>query len=186
MGLDTAEIEGLAHDLFRTAKRDADDPPGAVSIARALLGKDGVRVAWVDGLVDGARLVYEYGRPRIYVRRRITPAQLNFAVGHELGEWTLDREGYDGDDRERVADAISAAILLPPRPFRRAYRREGFALASLAATFVAPEGAVALRVGEVCGEPVALVSSGVVLRRDADNELPGDAERMTSARLVSR
>jgi hypothetical protein len=208
MGLETAEIEGIAHGLYRAAKADEDEPPGAVAIARRLLGLDCIRAAWVDGLTDGARLVYEYGRPRIYVRRRITPARLNFAVGHELGEWALDREGYDGDDRELVADAVAAAILLPPQAFRRAYRREGFALASIAGQFIAPEGAVALRVGEVCHEPVALVSSGAVLRRDLHNELPsnddiarlsrqsldawhplrfercGDAERMTAVRLV--
>ena len=89
MPMESFETEGEAMGLYREAKEDPDDPPGAVAIARRILGRDAIRTAWVEGLVDGASLRREGGRWLIYVSRRLTFAELNFAVAHELGELAL-------------------------------------------------------------------------------------------------
>ena len=182
MGLEPFEYETAANGLFRRAKVELDDPPGTIALARRLFGDDAVREAWHDGLVDGAKLVYENGRPRIYVRRYIDHALRNYLVGHEVAEWALDCAGYCEDDRERAANAIGAALLLPRRAFLRSFRDHGFDLAELAAQYVAPWGAVALRVGETTDTPVALVTQSRVHRRDPHNELPRDLDLKRLAR----
>lgn len=182
MPMEPFETEGEAMGLYREAKEDPDEPPGAVAIARKILGRDAIRTAWVEGLVDGASLRRENGRWLIYVSRRLTFAELNFAVAHELGELALSRVGYREDNREHIANAIAGALILPRPAFQRAYTASGFCLADIAAEFIAPEGAVALRVGEVQGEPVALLTSSRIHRRDPHNDLPNDTDLRRLAR----
>lgn len=180
MGLEPWEIEGIAAGLYGEASADPDDPPGAVALARRILGRDAVRPLWVDGVGAGLRRVG--GRWIIYVGRYATCADLSFTVAHELAEWALVRAGYREDDRETVANAVGGALLLPPAAFRRAYAVDGFRLAVIAVQFAAPEGAVALRVGEVLGEPVALVTPSRIHRRDPHNDLPSDRDLRCLAR----
>lgn len=176
MGFELFDAEGWVNGLYGAARFELDQPRGAVALARKLLGDDAVREAWHDGLVDEAALLYEWGRPRIYVRKRITPARRNFAVAHEIAEWALDCEGYREDDRELFANAIAAGIVAPREAFLPLFRDYGFDLATLAAQFNAPEGLIALRVGETTETAVALVTGAKVRRRDPHNQLPSDRE----------
>lgn len=174
MGLDAHEIEGIARGIYGEAREDVDDPPGTVTLARRILGQDAVRPAFIDNMVGDAMLVREWDRWIIVVRRRLTFERLNWVVGHELGEWALRREGYEEDDRETIANGVAGALAMPQTIFARMFRANGFDLSWMAAEFIVPEGAVALRVGEVVGEPVALVTPKRIHRRDERNELPAN------------
>lgn len=172
MPLEGAEIEGIAEGLIVEAGYDPGDPPGAVAVMRRLLGDGHVREAMHRGLVGDAQLLYRWRQPVILVRPGLEPARRHFAVAHEGGEWALDRIDYRDDDRERVANAIAAALIAPRRAFLRAVGEFGYDLDELAAEFCAPVACAALRIGEACDEPLALVTPSKVHRRDPLERLP--------------
>lgn len=138
--------------MLRAAGFDEDEAPGAVAIARALLGP--------DCIVRGSRasMVSLHGQQRIRLPRRRSPAEMNFLVGHELAEWWLKREGYVSEWIEDVANALAASLVAPRRAFLRAYREHGHDYTTLASLFCSSESLVVLRIGEVTGEPVLLVA----------------------------
>lgn len=74
---------------------------------------------------------------------------------------------------------------MPRETFSRAYALHGFDLAALSEEFCAPQGAVALRIGEVTSDPVALVTPTRVHRRDPLEQLPDDETLYLMARVPS-
>lgn len=151
--MDLADVHGTAAAILRAAGYDEDDVPGSIAIARALLGTDCI----VRG-AGAAAAVSLAGRPRIRLPRRRSPVEINFLVAHELAEHWLRREAYQSEHIEDVANAIAASLVAPRCAFARAVREHGHDYPMLAALFCATESLVVLRIGEVTGEPIALVA----------------------------
>src|SRR5690606_20448216 len=146
------DVHGAAAAILRAAGYDEDDVPGSIAIARALLGPDCIARG------GAASIVSLSGRTRIRIPRRHSPAEINFLVAHEVAEWWLRREGYDGEDVEDVANAIAASLVAPRRAFAAAVLEHGHDYPTLAELFCATESLVVLRIGEVTGEPIVLVA----------------------------
>ncbi len=159
------EVRGL----LRSTGRDDDAPPIALELAADLLG-DGAPVyvvpateVWGDGEVEEIAP----GRWRIFVRENLSPEQFLFTVYHEIAEWHVHRLRLRFDhflEKERVCDAIAAALVAPQRAFRAALRDHGEDFAELAEDFLATETCMALRLGEVEHVPVCVLSEGGVRR----------------------
>lgn len=184
MPWDASEIEGRAGD-FRSEYAGGEENPSIVRIARNAFGESGVAIALHRGLVRDAVLVWERETPKILVRPGLEsqPARVAFAVAHELGEYILWDASYEEPDVEQVANALAAALLMPREAFSRAYAFHGHDVAALAEEFCAPQGAAALRIGEVSDDPVALVTPRRVHRRDPLEQLPDDSTLYLMARV---
>lgn len=149
-------LEGIANAAYQAAKMDTERPH-VPRLARALLGADAI-VRGPRPLHAPAALVRVGDAWRIILSRSLPPLYALFAVGHELGHWLLAREGYDGDDEERAADYLGAALLAPRRAFLAARRALGDDLPALAEALSMTETGAALRLGEVTGVPLAVVA----------------------------
>lgn len=187
MPWDVAEIEGRAAEFRRQFV--GAEPAGAelasiVRVARLAFGPAGVATAMHRGLVRDAALLWEYDRPMILVRPGLQPCRLAWSIAHELGEYILHRAAYREPDAELVANGLAAALVMPRAHFARAYGSAGFDLEQLADGFCVPQSAAALRVGEVCDVPVALVTPTRVHRRDPLEQLPDDATLYLLARAT--
>ncbi len=178
MGLEQHEVEGEAWAIRWAAGVDRNEAIAMPALARRLFGRGAVRTVGAGELPD---VTVRDGHPRIAVPRGLDPKELNATIAHELGEWRCIVGRYDGEDAERVATAIGAALLLPQAPFVREVRRRGFAVRELGDAFVVPDAIVALRVGEVDEGAVALVTERWVLRRDALQVLPTNGQLYAAA-----
>lgn len=161
--MDAGDLDGLADALYREAKLELDEPVNPAALARTLLGSsDAVQVVPPHALkYTRAQLAFVSGEWRIYVRRDDRPT-MAFNVAHELAHWALRREGYDGDNEERDADYLGAAIIAPRRAFGAAVRIHGRDYVALAEAFGTTESLAALRFGEATSTPLALVRPGLV------------------------
>lgn len=158
MPIDAAEIEGIAGQLLHAAGYDATDTPSAKRLAERLLGA-GCIVRTPPGFMRApAAHGIVAGRPVIHLRGRLDAEAERFLILHEVAEWNFRREGYRGEDIEDACDAIAAALVAPRRAFASVLRDVGPNYSALADAFVATESLCALRVGEVTGEPLALVT----------------------------
>lgn len=147
-------VEKLAREVYRVAGRSDARPTSPVDLARRILGEDAVIVA--RQLSSEGYLVPIAGRWRIVVRQGLTRRRLAHVVGHELGHWICRIEGVP-DDEERC-DAIGAAIVAPAPAFASVLARRPPRLRDLAWLFSTSESLVALRVAEVTGAPLALIT----------------------------
>lgn len=183
MPWDIAEIEGRAA-AFR-AEHGGDELGSIVDVARSAFGPSGVATAMHRGLVRDAALLWEYDRPIILTRPGLEgdPPRLAWCIAHELGEYILQCADYREADAELVANGLAAAMLMPRPVFARAFAEHGYEVGVLAEEFCAPQSAVALRIGEVCDVPMALVTPTRVHRRDAFEQLPDDATLYLLARV---
>lgn len=147
-----------------------DSVPGALAIARHRLGRrDAVVVT--RGLVTApAATCTVRGVTRIYLRPRLPPRLRRWCILHEVAEIELRALGYDEPDVERQAQAVTAALVAPRRPYLRALRHFGEALASLADAFLTTQTSVALRLAETTGRPVAVVAPARVYAHGGDEE----------------
>jgi hypothetical protein len=96
------------------------------------------------------------------IARHLPPLYAHFAIAHEIGHYLLRRARFVGDDEERAADYLGAALIAPRRAFLAARRAMGDDLPNLARTFGMTETAAALRLGEVCHVPLAVVAPQTV------------------------
>lgn len=160
MGGEQLELEGIADGAYLDAGLDADQPHVA-RLARALLGPNAITKAPrpIHGPAALVRIGDEW---RIVIGRHLPPLYAHFAIAHELGHYLLRQHGYDGDDEERAADFLGAALIAPRRAFLAARRAVGEDLPDLARAFGMTETAVALRLGEVCHVPLAVVAPQTV------------------------
>jgi hypothetical protein len=101
--------------------------------------------------------------------RSLPPRYALFAIAHELGHWLLARHGFVGDDEERAADHLGAALVAPRRAFLSARRAVGESLPELADAFGITETGAALRLGEVLGVPLAVVVPATVRVRGPED-----------------
>lgn len=154
------ELEGIADGAYAGAGLDAERP-GVIRLARVLLGPGAV--TYGPRPVHGPAALIRVGETwRIIVGRNVPEAYAHFAVAHELGHYLLRQHGYDGYDEERAADYLGAALIAPRRAFVTARRAVGDDLPELAHAFGMTETAAALRLGEVCHIPLAVVAPQTV------------------------
>lgn len=160
--MDVHELEGIAEALYREAGCEPSAPESPVAIARKIIGVDAVEIVPPGTLrFTTAQLALVNGRWRIFVRRS-DPHTMLFSVAHELAHWALRREGYQGDDEERLADYLGACIIAPATAFSRAVRAAGDDMAELSEIFNTTQSLVALRWGERTSTPLALIRPGLV------------------------
>lgn len=152
--LTTADAAAL--EILSDASIDPTTPTHPVAIARGLLGRPDA-VQPFAGLP--VRACYIASEGLILVRPGLAPRQLAYLVAHELAEHHLG--SYAGRDRERLANAIGAAILLPEPAVRLslARGRDGVRLAHEGRT---TQSIAWLRIAEVTQCPAALVMPGRV------------------------
>lgn len=172
--MDLADIHETAAAILRAAGYDEDEAPGARAVAIGALGPGSV--LRVPCLRRPAALEYVGGRPVILLRSRLSAEHANFLIAHELAEWWLTCEGDQGERIEEAADAIAAALVAPRLAFARAVREHGHDYPTLAALFCATESLIVLRIGEVTGEPIALVAPHRVRARGEAYEWPTEPE----------
>ncbi|WP_275936755.1 ImmA/IrrE family metallo-endopeptidase [Labilithrix luteola] len=103
-------------------------------------------------------LVRVEGEWRIMIARSLPDEYALFAIAHELGHWLIGRHHFRNDDEERAADYLAGALLAPRRAFLAARRALGDDLPALSSTFRTTETGAALRLGEVTGRPLAVIS----------------------------
>lgn len=160
--MDQGALEGLAEGLYREAGLDPAEAASPVDLARSALGDEGVQVVPPGALrFTSAQLATIEGKRRIFVRRG-DPAQMTFAIAHELAHWALEREGYCEQDEEDAANYLGAALVATRSAFRRTLRAVGEDLGDLAEEFGSTESLCLLRLGETTGRPLALVRPGLV------------------------
>lgn len=158
--MELADIEGEALALYQSAGLDPSEPARPSALAQAILGPAAIVTVHAASMRGHAALVRVRDQWRIYVRRSLPVEHGRFGVAHELAEWHLRRTGYTEPDVEDVADQLAAALIAP----RPAWRRVGGDWARAAATLRTTESLVALRHGEVTGEPLALVARRLRVR----------------------
>jgi IrrE N-terminal-like domain len=162
------DVEAEAAWIYRLADVEADEPPGALVLAERLR----LPVIRVDDrfLRGGdAALRPIDGELWICVRRRLPFERLHFAIAHEIAEWRLSKLDYRDEDREHAANALAAALLLPRAALRVSVLLD---FAQIAEDFVVTQTCAALRVGEVTGRPLAVVSPQLVRVRGESFEWP--------------
>lgn len=153
MDLALAESEAA----FLLGDYDPAAPPAARAIARRHLGSEAI--VRIRGLVASPAELARDGERFCVVLREGLPAALErWFIFHELGEWRLKQLDYRDDDIELMAEAIAAACVLPRDSYRAALRLCGRRFRRIARVFATTETAAARRLGEVTGEPVAVVA----------------------------
>jgi hypothetical protein len=154
--IERGELEGLAELAYREADLDVERP-NVPRLARALLGADAIQRG-PRPLHGPAALVRVGGTWRIYLARSLPRLVALFSIGHEIGHWLLARDRYVGEDEEACADYLAAALLAPRRAFWAARRAVGEELPDLAEALSLTETGAALRLGEVTGQPLAVIA----------------------------
>ncbi len=149
-------IEGEAALVLEKCGYDDGEPPEVVKLARRLLGV-AVQSVHARALPGDGSTATVNGQRRIYVRCRLPTHRLRWAIAHELGHVVL---GLDSGsvENEDACDAFAAALLAPRRAFRAAVDRNGVNFQKLAMYLQTTESFAALRLGEVTGCPLVLVT----------------------------
>lgn len=175
-----SEIEAIAEKLYEKAgikPRGAADP---LRLARALLGKDAIKVFRDPALRADAYLARVGRQWRIYLRAGLAPEMARFNLGHEIAEWHIAttpalRERADLD-LEQLADRVAAALLTPREFATETCKRIGPRWSQLALDFATTESCAALRYGEVLDEPLVLLTPRKERRRGWPWRWPSAAE----------
>lgn len=169
------DLERLAVETYRYARKATDEPACPVSIARAVL-RDPDPVKAVDWLAVGNGALYKVnGQQKIAVRRGIPLEAQLFAMLHEVGHVVLDRLAYRGPLLEESCDYYAACLLAPTPAMLRMCAHFGCDIRELSRRACATETWAALRIGEVTGEPVATMQPGRMRTRGKVDELPDEA-----------
>jgi hypothetical protein len=171
------EIEGEAARLYAAGDFDPACPPGGIRLARGYPGIDAVE--FVRRLPVPGELVasdHDPRRARVRVRSGMSRIRTNWVCTHELVEYSFSARGHPvvAPERERLANRVTAAAIVPPVALRAAYDAWGLDLAPIADEFCASQKTVALRLGEVMGWSVAVVGT-LWIARAGPAWLPGDA-----------
>jgi len=161
---DWRDWEGAAGEIRGRAGLEPDEACGPIALARRL----GLRVEEVSAMRALGALVRVGDERRIMVRRGLPPSIRSWVVGHELGHWARGSScTWPGGDEEQACHYIGAALQMPRGAFAKALR-EGATWAMLAERFRVTETSAVLRVGEVRGEPLAIVCPHRIYARGPD------------------
>ncbi len=154
--MDVATLEGIAIATYEKFDLDPSEPASTFLLAKKLLGP--TCIVRPDRMASPAALFWQHGERRIALRRTVPLEYAQFYVGHELGHLLLESEKYFEDDLEAACDYLAGA-LMAPRPSMRLLRRTfGFDYEEIADAVGATQSWAALRMGEVTGQPMALVA----------------------------
>lgn len=169
---EAAALRRMAHEL-----EDCGDP---LVIAKRL----GLRVKRRDGAFmkgQHAFLHWEDG-PTMSVLKSLPWQRKRWAVGHELGEYRLKQLRYMGEDIERRAHEIAAALLMPRRAF--VSRARAVPVEQLALDFRVDQTAASLRLGEtrIVEAAVVVTPSKTYARGEEGFVLPADGRLREIAR----
>lgn len=140
-------------ELYGRAGADSHDVWTPSQLARKL----GVRVIRVANAIARGHLAYVAGRPVIAVRAGLPRAIEEWTIGHELGHYL----GL-GQDEERAADYLGAAIQMRRRPFLRALHDRRDAWHELGPLFGATSTSAARRAAELEDRALAVITPGRV------------------------
>lgn len=157
--MDAEGVEGEADELHRKARSDPCDPALVRTVATRLLGPP-VRV---QGQFAAAALVPRgLGRPpAIHLQAGLSGPAAAWHTAHELGEWWIDehprRFPVEDRERERAANRLAGAILVPGPALRDWLRKRPFDPALMCARFQTTPRILAQRLAEARGWTVALV-----------------------------
>lgn len=147
------DIESEAVRLLEAHGFDPADPPSAEVLAAAVVGAANVVTRSMF-----ARSRYIPARDAIEVRAGLSSYARQWALAHELAERILSRGCWSSEIVEQFADAIAGALLVPAPLFRAGLRACGRSLPRLSQAFGVSQSVVSLRLGEVTGSPLALVT----------------------------
>lgn len=162
------DIEAVAERVYRAAGYSLEEQAPPLALAERLLGDGAVRTAQPRAMASRGALVRVGTSWRIYLNASCDPRRKRFVLLHELAHWALP------DGSEEQCDRLAGALLMPSRLFLR-----GVACRSpsaLADCFGTSESCTWLRVGEVTGRPVALVTPKSIRLRGCDYPWPTDAQ----------
>lgn len=184
----TTDLEAEVEDLLRSQGFDPACPPDPILLAYCVLGA--ANVATVPGMRTPARYVVD--RDRIELSPKLSPMRRRFLVAHELGERQLRRRCHGDEYIEQKCDSFAAALMAPRAAVRAALDEHGRHLPSLASALEVSESIAALRLGEVTGSPLALVTPrSVRVRGDAwvwpaEREIRQIAGSLSPSREIER
>jgi hypothetical protein len=169
-----ADVEGEAAWLYTQAKADPLSPPSAERFTKAL----GIKLRKVDSRIlrsgHGATTFLD-DVPTIWIRRHLSAEHQRFVIMHEIAEVHLRRINYRDGDIEHAANAIAGALVAPRPSFREAVREHGeLAFEALAHDFTVTQTCAALRLGEVIGTPLAVITPLLVRVRGDDFVWPDE------------
>lgn len=152
--MEPSDLEAAAESVFRLAGQ-AVGRCSPVRLANCL----GINVVSVPNLRQAGCLAMVGHVPTIAFRASLDAPRRAHVVGHELGHWVLSREGVrDSQWTEDWCDYIGGALVAPRPAIRRAFAAFGTAFSPIAASFRTTETLVALRMGEVTSQSVAVVA----------------------------
>lgn len=149
------DVEAEALEILRSNQVDPDRPPWMKLLACCVLRR-AANVREVPGLKPKARWCED--QDVIEIRPGQSPRSQAYFIGHELGERHLALRGYSEEDREEVATSLGVALLLPRPALRRVVREHGRNLIILSRELDISQSIVLLRIGEVFGVALALVT----------------------------
>lgn len=150
------QLEDLAEKAYSDAGLDPQQPHVS-RLARTLLGPKAIQKG--PRLVRSPACLVRVGRQvYIFIAKGLKPVDALFAVAHELAHYLIAKQGLSDENEEEMANALGAALLAPRPAFRAAFKRFGDDLPALASALSATETAAALRLGEVTGQPLAVVA----------------------------
>lgn len=153
------DIEGEATRFLENRGFDSRQSPHMISLAYAALGPRNVFA------VPRMRVAARMRGDILEVRPSAWGTALGYRIAHELAEWHLARAAWPADVIERYADRLGAALVVPRPALRAAIAQVGRHLPTLSLIFGTTESIIALRLGEVTGSPLALVTPRTVHAR---------------------
>lgn len=148
------DVETEAQRIFEMNGFDPSDPPSMELLAYTIMGAK--KVNRVHGLPVPAR--WRGSTDELQLRPGLTPQAESFLIAHELAERHFARLCFWNEFIERWADALAAALVVPGPALRFTTREHGRSLPTLAEIHQTTQSICILRLGEVFGSPLALVT----------------------------
>lgn len=151
--------DDVGRDIYRAAGASPLAVPdgGTADLAAAIYGDAIIR--FQPGAILEGTLATIAGRRTIVVRKGLSPASLNFAIGKQLARLFVG--GADDGDATR---AVAAWLVAPPDAFR-AQMQAGLWVGALADAFTMSATSAAIRIPEVGGPDATIVTPLRVHRR---------------------
>lgn len=183
--MDLWDHEGSALAVFREAGIDPAAPEGPHALARALLGRGGLRYDWRPLVGAGCYQPPRGGRPEaIWLRPKLSVFREAWTIYHELAERHLYSERGD-EHHERACTQLAACLRAPRAAFRELVRDVGFDLEELAEGAFCSQTSAALRWGETTSTPIVVVTPTTVRARGDEHAWPEEPELRRLARATS-
>jgi hypothetical protein len=147
-------VDGECIRVYGAAGYRIEDRP---SLGQVMCETMGSWPEYSDRIEQESTTVRRGRRWQALARADLTSTRARWLWSREMSRWWLRR--YHGRlAADPLVDRLAAAILTPMEIFGPLGRAHGWCVRELARLFVVPEALVLLRIGEVTGVPVALVS----------------------------